>query len=344
MVRGLPVFLVAAALVPASAEARPKADLVIAWAPGVSIAPIEAAARDAGAAVLDRSPAPRPRLATAETLRRAIAAFDAAKLDDAQRLFDEAKAEIDRTGAADLTGTQLSDLFLYRGLIADQREDTTAAWDELVAAIIVAPTRMLDPQRFSPRVLATLDRARQMVEQRGTAVLRVDVPAGCVATVDGVRVASQLMPLGTHWVSVTCSAAQPWGTRVELASEATVVARNAPIAPPTSDEMLIQARISGARAFVAIELTGEVGVVRLVGADGRERDRRTVTVHGDLAPVAVALRAMLAPAPTRHWYDSRWAWAGGAALVAAAILIPITAAAAGDTTSPTVGVRVPNPW
>jgi hypothetical protein len=41
---------------------------------------------------------------------------------------------------------------------------------------------------------------------------------------------------------------------------------------------------------------------------------------------------MLAPpreAPRQRWYRSRWAWAGAAALIAAGIAVPITAAVAG---------------
>ncbi|CAN5841903.1 hypothetical protein BH11MYX3_BH11MYX3_14030 [soil metagenome] len=345
--RSLVPLLVAAALVPAVAQARPKADLVIAWAPGKSLAPVEAAARDAGAAVIDRSPTPRPHLDTAANIKRGVAAFDALQLDDAARLLGDAKAEIDQTGAAELSETELSDLFLYRGLSASQRGDTTAAWDELVAATIVAPTRVLDPARFPPRVASELDRVRATLATRPKATLIVDVPTGCRSAIDGSPVSAPQPRLhGTHWVAVTCAAAAPWGTRVQLPADTTVVARKAPIAPPTADEMLIQARTAGARAFLVVELAGDLGVVRLVGADGRERDRRTVTVGTDLAPVAVAVRALLAPAPTERWYRSRWAWAAGAAVLAAAILIPITAAAASDSTPTTFSTKPkdPLPW
>ncbi len=338
-------MLVAAALVPATALARPKADLVIAWVPGHKLGPVEAVARDAGAAVIDRSPTPRPRLDTAASLKRGIAAYDALQLEDAARLLGEVKAEIDRTGAAELTETDLSDLFLYRALMAMQQGDETATWDELVAAVTVAPARVLDPARFPPRVAAKLESVRAKLDVHPKATLLVDVPAGCTAAIDGVTVATpQPRLVGTHWVAVTCATHLPWGTRVELGANTTVVARNEKIAPPTSDEMLIQARTAGARAFVVVELTGELGVVRLVSADGRERDRRTVTVRGDLAPMAEAVRVMLAPAPTEHWYESRWVWAAGAALIAAAILVPVTAAAASDTTQTTFSVKDALPW
>lgn len=345
MVRVPIALLVVTALVPATAQARPKADLVIAWVPGKPLAPVEAAARAAGAAVIDRSPTARPRLETSANLRRGIAAFDALQLDDAARLLGEVKAEIDRSGAAELTETELSDLFLYRALIAMQQGDETATWDELVASVTVAPARVLDPARFAPRVGAKLESVRAKLDAHPKATLTVDTPAGCTTSVDGVVVAApQPRLVGTHWVAVRCPAYLPWGTRVELGGNMTVVARNEKIAPPTSDEMLIQARSAGASAFLVVELTGDLGVVRLVTVDGRERDRRTVTVRGDLAPVAEAVRAMLAPAPTERWYQSKWVWAAGAAFLAAAILVPLTAAAASDTTQTTFGVKGEPPW
>ncbi len=344
--RGLLALSVAAALVPATALARPKADLVIAWAPGLNLAPVEAAARDAGAAVLDRSPKPGPRVETVALIKRAMAAFDALQLDDAGRLLGDAKAEIDRTGAAGLTDTELSDLFLYRGLLELQLENPTAAWDELVAALTVAPTRVLDPARFAPRVAGELDRVRKTLETRPRPMLRVDVPDGCKARVDGAAAnGPQPHLLGTHWVSVTCTAHQPWGTRVELGADTTVVARNTPIAPPTGDEMLIQARATGARAFVSIELAGSFAVVRLVAADGRELDRRTHGVKdGDVGPITESVRAMLAPEDKQRWYQSKWVWATGAALLAAAILVPVTAAVASDRTPNTFVTKVNSPW
>jgi len=347
-VRGTLASLVIAwaALVPATALARPKADLVIAWAPGLNLAPVQDAARDAGAAVLDRSPRPGPRVETVALIKRGMAAFDALQLDDAARLLGDAKAEIDRTGAAELSETELSDLFLYRGLLAIQRENPTAAWDELVAALTVAPTRVLDPARFAPKVAAELDRVRKTLETQPRPMLRVDVPDGCKARVDGAAAnGPQPHLIGTHWVSVTCTAHQPWGTRVELAADTTVVARNTPIAPPTGDEMLIQARATGARAFVAIELAGSFAVVRLVAADGREVDRRTIGVkNGDVSGITSTVRAMLAPEDKQRWYQSKWVWAAGAALIAAAVLVPITAAAASDTTQSTWTTKVPSQW
>ncbi len=335
-VRALPLLLGVMALATTEAEARPAADLVIVWAPGAQVEPVAAVAREAGAAVIDRSPAPRARADTAAIVKRGIAAYDALQIADAVKLLDDARAAADRNGGEGLSQTELSDLFLYRALVKTQQGDATSAWDELTMSVIIAPTRVLDPARFSPRVAAEIERARVAVAGRGTATLTIDAPPGCAVVIDGVDAGKVPTPriIGPHWVSVACADRAPWGIRIEVTADVTVPARNVPIAAPTSDEMLIQARTAGAQAFLAVSVVNRVGTARLVGADGRERDRRTVTILTTLAPLAAAVNELLAPPriAETHWYQSKWVWAASAAVVAAAILIPITAATAGDDT------------
>jgi hypothetical protein len=350
-VRTLAPLLVAMALAAAPAEARPAADIVVVWAPGARIDPISAAAREAGAAVIDRSPPPASAPETAAVVKRGISAYDALQIADAAKLLDEARATADRSGGAGLSQTELSDLFLYRALVKAQQGDATGAWDELTTSVIVAPTRVLDPARFPPRVAAELERARIAVAGRGSASVAVDAPTGCATTIDGVDAgrAASMRIIGPHWVHVTCIDRAPWGVRIEITGDTTIAARNTPIARPSDDEMLIQARTAGAQAFVTIALQDRIATVRLLGSDGRERDRRTVTVTTSLAPLASAVTDLLAPVRTgeTRWYRSRWAWAAGAAVIAAAIFIPLTAVAAGDRSATTATVRpdgVPPSW
>jgi hypothetical protein len=319
----------AAVAAPSSAAGAPSADVVVVWAPGASVAPIEAAARRAGAAVIDRSPAANVVPATAGILKRGIDAYDALRFDEAWVTLDEARAQADRTGAAGLSQAQLADLFLYRGLVKIQQGELSAYWDELVTSVTIDPVRVLDPARFPPRVAAELARVHDALVDRKRATLAVDAPPGCIVLVDGAAASAvgTAQPLvGSHWVSVTCADHAPWGTRVELTGDQLVVARNTQLAPPTDDEVLIQARTVGARAFVAVEIRSGVGTARLLGVDGRERDRRSVAITGDLTQLAAAVSNLLAPVTETHWYQSRWAWAAGAAAIAAAILIPVTAA------------------
>jgi hypothetical protein len=346
-------LVVAAAVLALGAASRPRAvaapaaDVVVVWAPGARVAPIDEVARRAGAAVIDRSPSATAVPVTASIVRRGIEAYDALRFDDAWATLDEARALADRTGAAGLTQSQLADLFLYRGLVKIQQGEPNVYWDELVTSVTIDPVRVLDPARFPPRVASELARVHQALATRRRATLAIDAPPGCSALLDGApaSAAGSAQPLvGSHWVYVTCADRTPWGTRIELADDQRVVARNAAVAPPTDDDVLIQARTVGAKAFVTVEIRGGVGTARLVGIDGRERDRRTVALASDLSPLAAAVGELLTPTPKAHWYQSRWTWAAAAAVIAAAIVVPITAAATQNTSPSTWTVKPVYPW
>ena len=175
---GVRGFLLLLTLVPAVALAAPAADVVLVWAPGQRVAPIEAVARDAGAVAIDRSPSPAPHEDIRPLLREGIDAYASLRLEDAWAALERAREAADRTGAAGLASSELSDLFLYRALVRTQRGDATVAWDELVVALVVDPTRVLDPARFPPKVVDELERARTLVAERPRASLAVDAPAG----------------------------------------------------------------------------------------------------------------------------------------------------------------------
>lgn len=328
---------------PLRAWAAPAADVVVVWAPGAKVTPIDEVARRAGAAVIDHSPVADAIPPTASILARGIAAYDALRLEDAWVALDEARALADRTGAAGLSQAQLADLFLYRGLVKIQQGELTTYWDELVTSVTIDPVRVLDPARFPPKVASELARVHQALQDRKRAMLAVDVPPGCIARIDGTAagaVGSAQPLVGSHWVYVTCPDRAPWGTRVELTGDQLVVARNTVLAPPTDDEVLIQARTAGATAFVVVQIRSGVGMARLVGVDGRERARRSVAITSDITPLARAVRELLTPAAKIPWYQTRWAWAAGAAVTAAAILVPITAAIT-QTTSPSTWTAKP---
>jgi hypothetical protein len=336
-------ILVLVALVGARpAEAAPAADVVVVWAPGYDTRPVANAARQAGAAVIDRSPAAPKPAAIPAILNRGIEGYDKLRYDDAWKALEEAREAVDRTGAEGMTTAQLSDVFVYRGLLRKERNDPTA-FDDLTTAIVIDPNRDFDPARFAPDVREDLDRARTAVAGRPRATLAVDAPPGCVIAIDGANadVISQRVT-GTHWVRVTCPDHAPWGSRVEVgAPSTTIVARPVRLTPPSDSDLLIQARASGGTAFVVAEVRGDVATARLIGLDGRERDRRTVGLRGDLIALADAVRVLLRPKDKTRWYQSKWAWAAGAAILAAAIAIPITAAATRDAAPSTATVQLP---
>nr|HEX4318343.1 hypothetical protein [Kofleriaceae bacterium] len=344
----------AVAAVAGEATAAPAADLVVVWAPGASpaeVAKLTDAARKAGAAPIDRSPAPPVAPATYRDLARGIEAFDALRVEDAQTALDAARAAADTTGADGLTTAQLSDLFLYRGLVHAQQGES--AWDDLVTAATLDPARVLDPARFPPHVVTDWERAKAAAAAEPRAALSIEAPAGCAITVDGTRsAATASVVAGAHWVHVACADRAPWGARVAVTAPSTTITADAqPLAAPGDTDLAIQARTAGARAIVVAEVRGAIGTARLVDASGRERDRRSVTLpaSGDLAPLAGAIAAMLQPPPpvvTSHlppatpWYRTKWAYAAAAAIVAAAVLVPTTAIIAGGGPATTATVKV----
>ncbi|MGE5181646.1 MAG: hypothetical protein ACM31C_06275 [Acidobacteriota bacterium] len=339
--RWLPL-LAALVAAPPSVRAAPAADVVVVWAPGMPIGPVQAVARAKGAAVVDRSPAPPAAIETAKVLKRGIDAYDALKFDEARAVLDQTRDLVDRTGAAGLTTGQLSDLFLYRGIVRIQLGDESSAWDELRTAIVIEPARELDRGRFPPKVVELFDRARdETMHRQAAGELQVDAPPGCTAYIDDVAAPTKVQELaGSHWVRVDCADRPPWGQRIDLTAAGMHLRPDpAPYAPPTEEELLVQARVAGARALVVAEVHGKVATARLIGLDGRERDRRSVTVDRDLKPLADVVDELLTPAARPHWYESKWAWAGGAAALAAIVLVPITAAIAGQQAPTTFTTR-----
>jgi len=312
-VRTLGALLVLGMAVPA--VAAPAADLVEVWAPGARIAPIEHVVHAKGAALIDRSP--HPTVTAKDTL-------------------DGVRAELDANGAAGLSPALLSDVFVYRGLARGKLGDDSGGFDDLVIAATLDPTRELDTLTFEPSAKKAFDRAKELVLQRKTAKATLDIPAGCSATLDAAPYTGPVPKiLGHHWARVTCPDREAQGIHFELISDTSYSLQPPPYLPPSDSEILVQARVASARSVVVVEVHGNVGTARLVGLDGRERDRRTVTMApgGDLGALADAVGDLLAPPPSRHWYESKWAWVAGGAAAAAIILVPVTAAIAGSTVS-----------
>ncbi|MBA3542317.1 MAG: hypothetical protein H0T79_22065 [Deltaproteobacteria bacterium] len=348
------VVLLVVALGSSAAAARPTADLVIVWAPNASSAPIAAVARDLGAAMIDRSPRDVAPVSIAPLVTAGVEAYDTLRFDDAARALERARDAADRTGGATLDPVQLADIFLYRALLDLQLSLPDTAWDDLIVAATINPTRVLDPARFPPRVIAMVERARAVVAERPIVTLELDVPTGCTLWVDGIATGT-VAPVATsisyhgrsgpHWVRVTCRDRAPWGVRVDLTTPRRLAIEAMPYQPPDDAEAVIQARAATARAVAIVEVRGTTGIARIVGLDGRERDRRSVTIASstDLTPLADALRSLLAPQLVRPWYRARWVWMAGAAALTAAILIPITVGITRDGEASSLGVALDVP-
>lgn len=329
------VVLVAVLIASAAGARAAPAELVQAWLPGIDRGPIAAAATSAGVGFLDHTPAPPPAPVIGD-VAVAIEAYDALRLDEAWVALERARAAIDATGAA-LPTARLSDLFVYRALIRGQRGDAAGAWDEWIAAVTVAPARVLDPARFSPQVVAEHARARAAVAALPLVEVAIVGADGCAVSLDGAAVGARAtVPVGAHWLRATCPGAEPFVARPvwsQPRAEITVEARRP--APPTDDALLVTARTGGVESFVAVDVRGSLARVRRFAATGAVTAERTVAVAAGPDAIAAAVIALLTPPTARstRWYRSRWAWAAGAAGLAAAIAVPVTIWAVGDRRS-----------
>jgi hypothetical protein len=346
-------MLVAVALAAAGPARAAPPPLVLFHAPPRAPAEVAAAratiarvAADAGAAFVDLSPAPPPAPTAPMLIARAVELYDALRLDEAVAALDAALAEARATGAAGLRPSELSDLFLYRGLIDTQRGDTARAWDELVRAVTVDPTRILDPARFPPRAVQAFQRAAAQLRAQPTGRLVADLPAACSLVVDGRPVAGATeLPYGEHFVQKECPGEQPAGSSVILAeARQELGGARAPIAPPDDDALLGLARERDAKSVLVVAVA-----LSPAGPPTARLRLREVPSGGVVAEAAVALApggdgvavaraaterliaraegpAATAPAPPvepQRWYERPWLWGLAGVAVTAAILVPL---------------------
>lgn len=361
--RGLPAIVVIASVTGAwgargVAAASPRADLVITWAPGHGEIITAAAeeARRAGAAAIDASPEAAPVPADAQALRTGRAAYEALRFDEAAAALTAAAQSVELTGGAGLGSGELGDVFLYRALTAAQRGDAAAAWDDFVRAAAVDPGRTLDPALLPPRALEQLERARAHVAAMPRRTVQLRREAGCAIAIDARPTAEAEVVLvrGRHWLVARCPGRRTLqrGFDVLEAADGAApleVAAAGEVLPPLGDDAaLVQARAAGARAVLVVTVAGEVALLRRLGIEGREQERRSLRLAGagDGAALAAEVRRLLAPAATTTnatpWYRSRWAWAAAGVVAASAVLLPLVLQ---DDGAPGVVIRPDGaPW
>ena len=119
-------------------------------------AAFSAAVASMGARFVDATPAEHVVPSLVPALDAAKSAYARFAFRDAITALDTLQRDAHAAGGGDLDGRQLSEMFLYRGLA--KLEGTSgdgAAWDDLVNAARLEPTRVLDPARFPPRAVAS---------------------------------------------------------------------------------------------------------------------------------------------------------------------------------------------
>ena len=79
---------------------------------------------------------------------------------------------------------QLAEIFPYRGLARLETPAAENAWDDLVQAARLDPSRVLDSARFPPRVVTAYRRAATESAEAPRAELVLYVPSGAVVRID----------------------------------------------------------------------------------------------------------------------------------------------------------------
>ena len=242
-----------------------------------------------------------PALAKAGIAKTLKLAFD-----DAVPNLDAAIAELETSGGAGFTTSELGDLFLFRGMAVARADwkapaandaaamspGRTQAFADYTRAAVLEPARVLNPREIPPQVVADFARAVEEARQQPRATLLVRGDADATVRLDGaapLRVAGGVMfkdvTYGEHFLAVEELGRAPWGKRFAIgagAAEETIPPRDA----LTLDDRIAadHARRMGALfALVAERKPGDGAQVelRLVDLAGQKRDAALVSTSRD---------------------------------------------------------------
>lgn len=251
-----------------------------------------------------------------ELLRRANEEYGRMRFQDARAVYDDAIADAMASGAAGLSATELSDLFLGRALAVEAAGDS--GFDDMVRAAQVAPTRLLDPGRLPPNVLKEFERAQRAVQDSPTGTLIVEAPTSATVFVDGKPVGRapvriEELAQGERLVRAEDPGRVTVSAVVTHSSEETRVRLEGQLSgPPTLATVVDDARARAVATvlIVSAQPDGDVLVERVHVARGRV-DAIEKTSPADLRG---SLRRMMRPdEPPPKIHPAVWL-AGGAAV------------------------------
>jgi hypothetical protein len=236
------------------------------------------------------------------------------RFDDAVHPLNEAANTVVAGGGAGISTALLSDLYLYRGMTiarADWKPERSVdqatqarAYADYVRAVILTPTRALNPRETPPQVMDDWARALADVHGRARGVLTVRGPADATVAFDGGAALSiggggaifKDVVYGEHLVHVEQVGYAPWGAVVALDRPAQELA--VPSRPP----LVIDDQVAGAHARrmgARFALVGEVQLgapslqleIRLIDATGIKHDAAVVPLPVEAGTVdATVLR------------------------------------------------------
>ncbi|MBE7450041.1 MAG: hypothetical protein HS111_14405 [Kofleriaceae bacterium] len=276
-------------------------------------------------------------------IKEAFARFD---YDRAEELLEQAVADLLTTADPERLAPPLAELLHWRGLIADELDDATAAETWFAASHRLAPDRPLDRATTPPRVRRVIERARTAARADGRLALSLvdlDEDATRIA-IDGgppTRLGGPIaLAAGYHLVVVTAPRRSPFAKLVrigacrsveldvELSPESVLEgarrARDAVLAARSDQARLKKARplarLTGARKLLVIEGDDELTVrvfdldARTVSAPMSLREASRTAVLAELLGVDRALGGDRGRGGDRAWYERWYVWVGVAAV------------------------------
>jgi hypothetical protein len=322
----------------------------------------ESAAR-LGMAPLQIAEAPSPEkvhfAARVETARALTAKLSFA---EARPQLDSLVAEVLAAGGGDLDAHALSDLYVtrawarsgatFRGDLPPPEADRTAAYQDLVRAAILEPTRILNEQQYPPAVVEDGKRASAEVLQQPTGTVTIKGNPTAIAYLDGgpgraCPATFENVRFGEHVLRVEETSHGPWGIPLPVTTatvDVDVPAR--PVLTLSDSEAASYARkMAKPFALVADPEIRQSQVflgLRLVDAQGHRRDASTVPLDRAVANGTLDAALLQLDNDARSLSGSAPSPVGVAPLSATTQPLPGPAPASA-TPAPVLVTQAPNP-
>ena len=279
-------------------------------------------------------------------LAQALAAYQALELDETLASLTRLSGGAQRLGGGDLDTHALGDLYLHLALAAQELGQSDAAWDALVRAVRIEPTRALDPARVPPRATTAHRRAQLELAQLTGVELELRLPPGGRASIDGDdahesgNLGRRLVP-GPHFVRVDAPGYEPFRGMVVLALPNEIFAPNLRALASAAFEAApeeLAARLDRVPDGWRLRLRGTSVGVRLEAAALVDEN------NANMVTASLVDRVLgVAPVAPRPVWKRWWLWtAVGIGVAAVAISVPVALSAhSGSTPGSAGGMIVP---
>lgn len=291
-----------------------------------------------GVPLLDVTEQPAPPPSLVPQLDAAIADYTAFRFADTVTKLDALARLAEAQGGGDLDARRLAEIYLYRALARLELGPAEAAWEDLVRAARLDPTRVIDPARFPPRVVTAYKRAVAEVAQLPRAELELVAPPDANVRVDG-RAAPGVstVTVGQHLVAVEAPGYERWAALIAVSgAHERVQPPLRPVQPPDGERLAALVRERAPRGIVlgALVRAGqgwqfvvrEHAGVKITSDAARLGDAPAASVIEPLVQrvIGAPSPAITAP-PAPPLYKKWWLWtAVGGVAAALAVIVPVS--------------------